>query len=398
MVVCRIRENPDCHFRPDTGCITDPMQRPAPGLYASQNSDNTGNFFRYNMYISPVGNMDEWSACAGCAAPKPPLVAHWNFTGGSLTDGANGLTGTISGGVTPAPGLLGVPNTAYKFDGTSGYIQVPSSPVLDLQSWTLTALVQPNGFYNGICQGNSIVWRGTQYGSDCYALIMFDNATDNDCYTYTPSGEVFAGFPAGTYPGAGSDWLGATPCVTNPCINPGQWYCVWLSYDGATGQLDLYVDGIHRVTLSWPNSYGPPTVADLFIGASDNPGGLYPYFFNGIIDDIAIFGGPLVCPLDCHDAENGLAKPTTPIKPTLVADAAIQTIPNPTTGMLELRTPAGWQNANVTIMNATGQVIGRSRVDATGVTPVDLSKTAAGMYLIRVQLNDKYTVKKVIRK
>lgn len=388
------------NYNGTTACdydVRDAVQRPGPGLYTSRSSDNIQGFFRYTMYARPAGVLNEWSVCSGCAAPKPPLVAHWNFTGGSLVDGANGLTGTINGGVTPAAGLLGVPNTAYQFDGTSGYIQVPSNPVLDLQSWTLTALVQPQGFYSGICQGNAILWRGTQYTPSGYGLMIFDNAMDSDCYIYTPSGEVFAGWAAGTSPTPGSNWLGATPCVTNPCVNPGQWYCVWLSYDGVSGMMDLYVDGIFRVNIPWPNFYGPPAIEDLFIGSGNNIP-LYPYYFNGIIDDVAIFGGPLVCPLDCKDAENGLAKPTTSVKPTLVSADNIQTVPNPTTGMLELRTPGGWEGGFVSVLNATGQELERKAISASGVTNIDLTKAPAGMYLLRLQHKDKYTVKKVIRK
>jgi hypothetical protein len=383
-----------------TGCdsnVRNAIQRTGTSIYTIKNSDNTSGFTRYSLYTKVAGTINEWDVCSGgCTAPKPPLVAHWNFTGGSLVDPINGLTGTIVGGVTPAAGLLTIPNTAFHFDGTSGYIQVPSNPVLDLQSWTLTALVKPEGFYSGICQANAIIWRGYQYSPATYGMMIFDNATDSDCYIYTPSGEVFAGHAAGTTPTPGSNWLGASPCVTNPCVNLNQWYCVWLSYDGVAGKLDLYVDGIFRVSTPWPNYYGAPAIEDLFIG-SGNDHVTFPYYFKGVIDDIAIFGGPLVCPLQCSDAENGLAKGTTAIKPTLVAGDDIQTVPNPTTGLLELKTRAAWENGYVSVLNATGQELERKPINASGKTTIDLTKAPAGMYLLRLQNKDKYTVKKVIR-
>ncbi|MGC4057971.1 MAG: T9SS type A sorting domain-containing protein [Chitinophagaceae bacterium] len=349
------------------------------------------------MFTARVGLLDEVELCSSCSAPKPPVIAHWNFTDSSLVDDANGLTGVRMGGVTPAAGLLGVPNTAFQFDGTSGYIQVPSNTLLDLQSWTLTALVQPQGFYSGTCQGNAIIWRGVQYSSSVYAMIIFDNAMDSDCYTYTPTGEVSAGFPAGFYPGSGSDWLGATPCVTNPCITPGQWYCIWVSYDAPTGKLDVYVDGILRVSLIWPNQYGAPTMDDLFIGSSDNvPGGLYPYYFNGVIDDIAIYGGPLACPLSCDSAENGYARKTME-NALAVSGKDIQVVPDPTSNKVDLITPDEWSSGNITILNSVGQIISTGKVNASGKTQINLSNVPAGLYLLRVEGNGKYCVKKVLK-
>jgi len=376
--------------------LRDTRQTRGPGFLSSISSDNITGFNSYPMYSAIVGVLDEYNICSsGCTAPKPPLVAHWNFTGGSLTDPINGLTGVIHGGVVPAAGMLGTPNTAYQFDGSTGYIQVPSNTVMDLQSWTLTALVQPQGFYNGTCQANSIIWRGNEYMNDCYSLMFFDNATDGSCYIYTPTGEVSAGFPAGTYPGAGTDWLGATPCVTNPCINLNQWYCLWLSYDALSGNLDMYVDGILRVTLNWPNQYGPPAINDLFIGSS-NDFTLYPYYFNGIIDDIAIFGGPLVCPLNCSDAEHGLAKKTANAVQVVAGDD-IKVMPNPTTGSVELTTSDSWTNATVTVLNAIGQEITHQNIDPSGKTMIDLSGMPAGVYLLRTQVKGQYTVKKVMK-
>jgi hypothetical protein len=372
------------------------IQAIGPGFLTTKNNDNLSGFTRYTMYSKIAGTLNDLEVCSGCADPKPPLVAHWNFTNGSLVDPVNGLTGTIFGGVTPAAGMLGTPNTAFRFNGTNGYIRVPSNPVLDLQSWTLTALVKPMGFYSGVCQDNAIIWRGTQYTSTGYGLMIFDNATDNDCFTYTPTGEVFAGYAAGTSPTPGSAWLGTTPCVSNPCVNLNQWYCAWLSYDGVTGNLDLYVDGIHRANLFWPNFYGPPAIEDLFIG-SGNDHVNFPYYFNGIIDDVAIYGGPLKCPLDCDDARNGLARPTTGISPKYVAAAEILTMPNPTSDKVELTIPKEWAGSTLSVVSATGQELERRALDIPGKVTVDLSRMAAGLYLLRIQHKDQYTVKKVVR-
>jgi len=64
--------------------------------------------------------------------PQGGLIAHWaldDVTNTTAVDSSdNGLDGVPSG-LTTVAGVLG---TARRFDGASGYIEVPDDPLLDL--------------------------------------------------------------------------------------------------------------------------------------------------------------------------------------------------------------------------------------------------------------------------
>jgi hypothetical protein len=350
------------------------------------------------------------------------LVAHWTFNGPTpviaTKEAMNGWTPlTIAG--TATVGQSGLPNTAWQFNGISDFLQYPSSPLMDLTSWTIVALVQPNGFWNGLCQGNSILWRGNQSSHDFYGLLYTDNPYDMcvgntpECNFYTPSNQVFecgaAGYPA--YPE--SDYacgVFSPPLPPNPFIIPGKWYCVTAVYDGVTGSMALYVDA--NLVLSevgtWPNQYLYPAVNDLFIGSS-NSLGIFPYFFNGAIDDIKLFNGAMHCPpfpvhsspsdQYCYDAANGwkTANPEAVVQTTKAK--AVEISPNPTTGVVNITSsiPVDQKGSSITVTNSLGQLMFSKTVDNSGKTILNIQNLPAGVYVIKVNIDGQITSKKVVK-
>lgn len=389
LVKARFDGSTSCSYNRQTAA-----QFNGPGLLGTWNNDNTSGLFTERSIVSePLTDMAESRICYTCTEVAPTPVAHWNFTNGSLVDDINGLTGTIFGGVSSVSGKLGTPNTAYSFNGTNGYIRVPSNPVLDLNSWTITALVKPNGFWNGTCQDNAIVWRAPEYSDTHYDLRIFDNAWDHDCYTYSPSKEVAAGAAAGMV--AGVNWLGATPCVSNPCITIGSWYCLWLSYDAANGVMDLYVNGTHKISIPLRNLYGLATVEDLFIGRGDDFI-THHYLFNGVIDDVAIYNGPITCLMSCSNQESGLPKFTTSISDEKSPTDVIIT-PNPTTGKVTITTPATWNNTSLNLYNSIGQLVMSKQINAEHNTTIDISEMPTGVYIIKAINGNEQVVKRIVK-
>ena len=387
-------------FDGSSACSTD-IQTPAEANFpitpSSVNNDLLTGLTSRDLFSAEYSNINEYKICSDCDAGTglPPLVAHWNFTGGSLVDPVNGLTGTIFGGVTPATGKAGIPNTAYSFNGSTGYIKVPSNPVLDLTSWTITALVKPMGFYSGTCQNNAIVWRAPEYSANHYDLRIFDNAFDHDCNIYSPTKEVAAGAAAGTI--TGTSWMGTTPCVSNPCIVPGNWYCLWLSYNATSGVLDLYVNGTLTITQIWPNLYGPPAIEDLFIGRGNDIVN-WPYFFNGVIDDVAIYGGPITCPLlSCANQENGLARKATEATNTEALSESVTIAPNPSAGSVTVSLPLDWKQTQIHLYNAVGQVVHSWTIEEQSKT-LDIAELPSGIYVMSLTNQNKQKVVKRIAK
>src|SRR5207253_739186 len=73
------------------------------------------------LSISTVLNLS-----ASCVSPSSGLVGWWPAEG-SASDVVGGNNGTLTNGVTFAPGKVG---QAFNFDGISGAITVPASPSL----------------------------------------------------------------------------------------------------------------------------------------------------------------------------------------------------------------------------------------------------------------------------
>jgi len=209
------------------------------------------------------------------------LVAHWDFNGNANDVSGNNNNGTVYG-ATLTTGALGLPNTAYYFNGTSDYIQVPNSPglnTLPTDSFSICTLIKVKSFYSGPCHGNSIIDKGnsdyiagwyTLRFSDAYSTTFLNCSTPVNIFQQNYSLECFSQAPLpGTY---------------NPVIDTSLWDCVIATYDGDSTR--LYVNGVLKQTFDVTGPMGTNT-HDLFIGRKNSA--QYPYWVNGKIDDIRIY-------------------------------------------------------------------------------------------------------------
>lgn len=150
---------------------------------------------------------------------------------------------------------------------------------------SICAKVRLHGFYPGLCQGNSIVWRGEEgQPTFSYHLEANDNAWDNDCYIYSNDHQVFLG-KTGVVTAAAiwSDWYYTPP------IDTGVWYCVVSTYDGDTTR--IYVDGVLKTRYFLQCTFTPSTDSMNFGKSGDGPP--YLYWLNGDIDEVRLYNRPL---------------------------------------------------------------------------------------------------------
>jgi len=205
------------------------------------------------------------------------LVAYYNFSGGSLND-ASGLGNNIAfNNATPTADRFGNPNGAYSFNGTSSYMTVPNNASLNPTSITLMAIVKVNGFYTGLCHGNQILGKGSpDYTTPGQYTIRFSDFPADCSYPLNTNAELFA---AQLNTAGGSADTGF--------VKTGQWYNVAFTYDGLTAK--LFVNG--KLVKSWGVSLGSytPNNQDLFIGRHEDATNQFPYWFNGVIDEIRIY-------------------------------------------------------------------------------------------------------------
>lgn len=350
--------------------------------------------------------------CATCPERLPNEIAHWDFNSGNLSDIINGWAPT-AGSNPPPPGnsvsgILGAANTAMRFN-QGHFLEFAADPLMDTKSWTIAAIVRPNpsNYWTGPCQGNSILWLGRSFSDKHYHLEFFDNYVNsaNDCNTALPD-KLFAGFPAGTATWTGDKWnSGSDPAWTgspwfgtaNPFIDntpPGRWYCVALSYDHVTGFLDLYVDGDHVFHQWVADQYTTTTPWNeaLYIGRSAEPTP-YEYFFDGDLDDVILYDGPLTCSPEC--IREGEPKPTA-IDAFRKAGSLMQVVPNPATNNISVTIPADWGKGQIILVNAVGQQVLSKAMETTNAK-IDISSLPAGVYILKAQFGSNTASQKVLK-
>jgi len=206
--------------------------------------------------------------------PKCGLVAWYPFTGNAIDSSGNKHNGTVHG-ATLTVDRYGHANTAYKFDGTSNYIIIPSATsTLDTSmdidgSMSISVWIKSINYSAGYEQ---IFWRG-------------DAAPANDPYSlYVDASTV--GFRKDVGSGSSSNIVSypLTGIDTN-------FHHIVVTYDSLTAYMSIYIDGKLVTKNNPPGVIGYPTSAFWnLIGAVDL--GTWQFFF-GSIDDVGLWNRAL---------------------------------------------------------------------------------------------------------
>jgi len=200
--------------------------------------------------------------------PPPPGLAGWWRGESNANDSIFGNNGTaINTGF--AAGEVG---QAFSFDGASGYVSVPDSPLLDsfatnitIELWMKAGQLTANADWKGLVTKGNDSWRLMATSLDRTVYVAFSGATPSDL--------------AGTR-----------------IVNDGQWHHVAATYDG--NQMSLYVDGtLDKSQLatgpvfqnSEPLCLGADSKAYVPSCACSKLG----YFFNGWVDEVSLYSRAL---------------------------------------------------------------------------------------------------------
>ena len=194
-----------------------------------------------------------------CASIFSGMIAWWAAEGNACDDiGLNG--GTLVGGASYSPGEVG---QAFFLDGSSGYVNIPSSPSLNsfvtnitIELWLKVNQTTPNADWRGIVTKGNSSWRlqGT-------------------------SGANTINFAAN---GVSVNLSG------NKNINDEKWHHVAAVYDGTS--IYLYVDG--ALDASAPATGLISQTSDP-VSLGNNVGVYNAYYFNGFIDEVGLYNRPL---------------------------------------------------------------------------------------------------------
>ena len=211
------------------------------------------------------------------------LIAHWPMNGSGNNTSGNGHNGTLHNVVT-GPGFDSI-GGEYYFNGVNSMITVPYSSAFNVTKFTICATVKAEGFYSGLCQGNTILNRGkTGAGTGNYYMYFGDWPYDNDCYAFDSTKDAFAICVEGR-----SSYSSGTVDYT-PHMLRDTWYKVVGVFNDTSYK--LYVNGSLMASATLTSAGVPmgSSADSISIGYNifEASSG-YPYPFKGYIDDIMLY-------------------------------------------------------------------------------------------------------------
>jgi len=209
------------------------------------------------------------------------LIAYWNFNGNANDVSGNNHHGNVYD-ASLTNDKWGNANGAYYFNGINNWIQVPNSPSLNFNtnSYTVYALLNISGYYQGPCHGNSIIDRGAEDNNPGSFYVRY---TDN----YFTGGQNCANPIPDTLH---ENFYSGCSNVFSPSSIPPQyiqnntWYCVIAVNDGT--QLKVYVNGILDYDATLSGIFGSST-EDVYIGKHNSVS--YPYWMTAILDELRLY-------------------------------------------------------------------------------------------------------------
>ena len=223
-----------------------------------------------------VGLTFAFGAAARDCFPAPPgLVGCWPGEG-NANDIIGTNNGALQGGATAsAPGIVG---SAFGFDGTNGYVQIPDSPAFHPTNLTVEAWVNLNSLDSpGL---------GGAYPGEQYMVFKQNSRTD-----------TFEGFFLGKGRVAGRDLFVFT--VSSAAGQPVELDSVatvttgaWFHVAGVRGSnyIQLYVNGQldSQTNVSFPQDYSTNA---FYFGSSGQP--YWDRKLNGTLDEVSLYNRAL---------------------------------------------------------------------------------------------------------
>ncbi|MEY5049837.1 MAG: hypothetical protein RLZZ175_3196 [Bacteroidota bacterium] len=222
------------------------------------------------------------------AIPNDSLIAHYTFDGHVNDVSGNNNNGVISGGVTFTSDADGNPNSAALFNGTDGFITVPSPNTILFKagaSFTITAKVK--SFDNpGSTNGSN--WTATTIFSR-YGCSQISGSSENVSLDILPTNGNLRGYVRSSSV--------AINILQNTDNSFGQYHQFSLVKDAKAGKLLLYIDGVLVKSSSLVASFANTQALNVWIGKMEYCGGAndkkFANLFKGTMDDLKIYSRAL---------------------------------------------------------------------------------------------------------
>jgi hypothetical protein len=195
------------------------------------------------------------------------LVAYYTFAGGGLSDtSGQGNNAAIQGGVTTTTGRLGDANSAYTFNGTTGFMSTTNS-INSPQTYSANVWFKiPSGGTGGVLVAFTNAQTGTSESN--YDRILWVDTT----------GHVNFGVWTGT----------ATYITSTGTYNDGNWHMATSTMSTTTG-MALYVDGVSVATNANTSSQVYTGWWRLGQSATASWPASMKSFYTGTMDEVRIY-------------------------------------------------------------------------------------------------------------
>jgi len=239
-------------------------------------------------------------AAAACVPAVEGLVGWWPGEG-NAADIVGGNNGTLQGGA--AANGEGMVSSAFTFDGTNGYVQIPDAPALNPTNLTVEAWVR----FASLDSGGNTANPGQQY-------IVFKQNTRTSNFEGYELGKWRSGdqdlfvFRVSSSSGTEAQVFSTT------LVTAGVWYHVAASR--GPDLIQLYVNGQleGQADVSFPQDYGS---SPLYLGSSGVAG--WDRKFSGTLDEVSFYNRALssneVAAIYAADADGKCRPPTISAQP-----------------------------------------------------------------------------------
>ncbi|YCM46408.1 LamG-like jellyroll fold domain-containing protein [Verrucomicrobiaceae bacterium 227] len=250
------------------------------GIYVDANdtgtdpnkSDTDGDQFSDPLEILKGTNPNNASS-----KPTAKLIAWWPLDVDGTDASGNGFDGTVIGTLVPSPGANGNTNGSLEFDGSSSHIDVDFAQELNPESFTIT------------------LWANTQTTGNYISPITSRDDVDGGVSTH---GYILYSDPNGNWNFWTGDGNAGWDQLQGPPVAVETWTHLAISYDAITNTKKIWINGEEAASEVVPptgaTQYSPNGTVEmenLHIGAGADTGSTF--FFDGMIDDVALFDSPL---------------------------------------------------------------------------------------------------------
>jgi alpha-tubulin suppressor-like RCC1 family protein len=230
--------------------------------------------------------------------PAPANLAAWWSAEGNANDSDGTNQGTLVGGVGFTNGIHG---QAFVFNGTNGYVNVPSSPAIKMTG-PFTAEAWVNYSRTSGVGNNSVMVMAK--GIDASTSLDWGMGI-SPAKKLRPHAQI------------GSSWV-FFDCAST--LNTGVWYHVAMVYNGTNlqGYVNGVLDGSQTVS-------GTLQATDYPLRIGTYASGYQPWFFPGQVDELALYNRALSA-TEIQSIYNSVALGKCALSPTIVTQPANQSV------------------------------------------------------------------------